>query len=129
MNALHPNENLDEEAFFLLVTQLLESDLAQARETLLQRISTHPEDHRARLLYAKALYLDKHVEHAVRELIELRRRRDTPSLRSLLASFGAIVSQFEVRAVGATPEQFVEHPVEDKTLGEIDFDLSILDES
>jgi len=116
-------EDQDGEVFFRAVIELLENNRPQARELLLQRLAKSPEDLRARLLYSKALYLDHFIEHAVRELIELKKRRDTPSVRALLASFGAIAGPF------AGDKQHAETLEEEtKTVGEIDFDLSVLDE-
>lgn len=111
-------ESPTSEPFYADIQKLLDQDRAAARELLLRRIVERPADLRSRLLLAKAFFLDGMMEYSIRELIEVRRRRDTPSIQALIASFGPLASQYAIQ-----PETH-----EDKTVSEIDFDLSVLDE-
>lgn len=107
-----------DEKFFKELSELISSDRASARERLISKIATNPGDLRSRLLLAKTFFLDGMMEFSLRELLEIRRRRDTPSIQALIASFGPLSSQYAVQA----------EPQDDRTVSEIDFDLSILDE-
>ncbi len=103
----------------------------ELRELALQRITRLPSDLRARLYLAKSLYLDGYLEFSIRELIELRRRKPSASLEALIKSFGPLVADFEGRHSHAPANPQLEQPaaeLSDETLGEIDFDLGILDE-
>lgn len=114
------------EGFFELLDLLSRetSSRAEGRELCLQRINQFPNDLKARLLFAKLLYLDGYKEHSVRELIEIRRRKSTPSIEALIKSFGPLATQFE----GSQDLSGLERPTGDDTVGEIDFDLSVFDE-
>ncbi len=84
-------------AEFVELALLLSADpksRPEAREFCFRGLTEHPESVRGRLALARLFYLDGYSEFAVRELIELSRLVQTPSLKKLLDSFGPLAQRF-----------------------------------
>jgi hypothetical protein len=69
---------------------------AEAREVLFAGIAREPKLNLARLLLARSYYLDDLLEFSVRELVELQKHADVPSLHKLLDAFGAFAMPYRL---------------------------------
>ena len=109
-----------------LAALLQDSSRVEARELLFQALTKDPNLLRARLQLAKLFYLDKMTEFCVRELLELKRRANVPSIDRLLESFGAVAQEFSHQS-----QMVVSHHSEmeeESIVGEIDIDFDEAEE-
>ena len=87
------NDKNDEPENLLLISRIKELSVdpdqrAEARDLCFQALNASPQNLVVRLLLARLFYLDRLGEFCIRELIELRKRCDTPSIKKLLDGFG-----------------------------------------
>ena len=94
INNINGGEAKDLESLLRLVGE--ERLRGECREGCLAILKQDPHNSRARLLLARAYYLDGMLEFAVRELIEISRYSDVPSLRRLINAFGDVAKPFLV---------------------------------
>lgn len=107
-----------------------ESSRSEAREVLFAGIARDPHLALARLLLARSFYLDSMIEFAVRELVELQKYTDVPSLNKLLDSFGSYAMAFRPGKSAAKQEgagTTSDDDDEEDVLAEIDIDDEFLD--
>jgi hypothetical protein len=106
-----------DEAFVELASRLSASpeDRQRARDICFRGLSRNSHNLRGRLLLARLFYIDEMFPFCVRELQELRRSADTPSLRRLLESFGEALEE-------AKRDEHAEAVV-----GELDLDSDFVD--
>ena len=110
---------------FADLAQLLaenESARAEAREICLRGLTADPRNAQGRLVLARLYYLDEMPEFAVRELIELRKYSEAPTLERLIASFGDFAKTFEVSSAG-TAQKTSEAGEDAGVVAEVDLDV------
>lgn len=109
---------------------------AEAREVLFTGIARDPHLTLGRLLLARSFYLDDMMEFSVRELFELQKYTDVPSLQKLIDSFGAFAMAYRPRSTTKADKQAGEDAASDSgakadededILAEIDLDDEFLD--
>jgi hypothetical protein len=111
------------------------SSRAEAREACFRGLNANPRNLVGRLLLARLFYLDGLGEFCVRELIELSKYCDAPSIKKLLDGFGDYAKPFisAVSSVGlaetSQPQQSHQQLSEaadggEKVVAEIDLDFS-----
>lgn len=94
-----------------------ESTRVEAREVCFRGLTKHPDHARGRLILAKLFYLDSMPAFSYRELLELRKVSDVPSVERLLAAFGDYR-----HAIEPTEEQETTG-----VIAELDFDTEFAD--
>lgn len=95
----------------------------EGREICFQGLTHSPQALRGRLLLAKLFYLDQMPEFCVRELLELRKRSDAPSLARLLDSFGDVV-----KALSSQPKEYSSPVMQrESVVGAMDFESDFVD--
>ena len=103
----------------------------EAREVCFRGLTHHPKNLSGRLLLARLFYLDQMPEFCARELLELRKLIETPSLLKLLKVFEPLAREAlaPVSAPSAAPETAAASGAAkpETTVGELDLDVDFLD--
>lgn len=132
-------KNPGAEAFVELANLLSDTpeNRITAREVCFRGLSINPKNHRGRLLLAKLFYLDKMGEHCIRELVELKKTVNVPSLDRLIKEFGEFAKPYLSEGSSGASRSSNENikakdsaeanSQEDDVLAEIDLETELLD--
>ena len=116
------------EASIELARLLIEEDetRAECREVLFASLARDPHNSLARLLLSRSFYLDDLLEFSVRELVELKKHSNVPSLDKLINAFGAYASAY---LPGEKSEQQPKSQAgEDSSAAEQEKEVEVVDE-
>jgi hypothetical protein len=133
-------KNPGAEAFVELANLLSDSPENRiiGREVCFKGLTLNPKNLRGRLCLARLFYLDKMGEHCVRELVELKKQTNVPSLDRLIKEFGEFAKPYLLSVdsdVSKSSNQDLEKKSlssetkqgDDDILAEIDLESELLD--
>ena len=95
---------------------------SRARELCFNGLGHSPDSLQGRLILARLFYLDGMIEFSIRELVELKRRVDLPSVTALLELYGPHAEPYLRSATKTSEDGDTSTSEEEEVLAEIDLD-------
>ena len=124
-------KNPGDSSFVELAKILVEHEEArmECREVCFRGLSHAPKQLMGRIILARSFYLDGMIEFAVRELVELGRHAELPSLERLLDAFGPHAGPYRRGATAEALQDQVIEEEDEEVLAEIDLDGEFVEEA